>query len=75
VQGANVTVQRFLALHKRFYPIKSQHVITPSELEFIGVVDAQRRDRFGKCAEVRAAKHTLLENGADGRELAVSRSG
>jgi hypothetical protein len=51
-QGASMAVQRFMALHKPYLPIKAQQLIRPSQLEFVGLVDAQRRDRFGPCARV-----------------------
>jgi len=50
-QGANPTVQHFLALHKNFYPIQPRRNIEPQNLNFLAVVDGQRRDRFGSCAE------------------------
>ena len=46
-----MAVQRFMALHKPYFPIKSRQLIRPSQLEFVGLVDAQRRDRFGTCAQ------------------------
>lgn len=51
-QGTSMAVQRFMALHKPYFPIKAQQLIRPSQLEFVGLVDAQRRDRFGTCARV-----------------------
>ena len=53
-QGANPTVQHFLALHKHYYPIKSHRIIEPEQLDWLAVVDAQRKDRFGRCAAVRS---------------------
>jgi len=50
-QGANPTVQHFLALHKHLYPIKSSRLVEVDKLNWLGCVDAQRRDRFGHCAE------------------------
>ena len=48
-RGAHPSVQRFLALHKHLFPIKSLKSL-PSDLSTlnrVGLVDAQRRDRVG----------------------------
>ena len=48
-RGAHPSVQRFLALHKHLFPIRSLKSL-PSDLSGLnrlGLVDAQRRDRIG----------------------------
>jgi nanoRNase/pAp phosphatase (c-di-AMP/oligoRNAs hydrolase) len=48
-RGAHPSVQRFLALHKHLFPIRSLRSL-PSDLSGLnrlGLVDAQRRDRIG----------------------------
>lgn len=48
-RGAHPDVQRFLALHKHLFPIKSLRSLPAdlSGLNRLGLVDAQRRDRVG----------------------------
>eukprot|EP00566_Odontella_aurita_P003076 CAMPEP_0113582782 /NCGR_PEP_ID=MMETSP0015_2-20120614/32121_1 /TAXON_ID=2838 /ORGANISM="Odontella" /LENGTH=997 /DNA_ID=CAMNT_0000487523 /DNA_START=309 /DNA_END=3302 /DNA_ORIENTATION=- /assembly_acc=CAM_ASM_000160 len=48
-RGAHPDVQRFLALHKHLFPIKSLRSLPTdlSGLNRLGLVDAQRRDRVG----------------------------
>jgi nanoRNase/pAp phosphatase (c-di-AMP/oligoRNAs hydrolase) len=48
-RGAHPSVQRFLALHKHLFPIRSLKSLPPdlSKLNRLGLVDAQRRDRIG----------------------------
>jgi nanoRNase/pAp phosphatase (c-di-AMP/oligoRNAs hydrolase) len=56
-RGAHPSVQRFLALHKHLFPIRSLKSLPPdlSKLNRLALVDAQRRDRIGPAA-------TLLEH-------------
>lgn len=48
-RGAHPGVQRFLALHKHLFPIRSLRSLPTdlSGLDRLGLVDAQRRDRIG----------------------------
>ncbi|KAL3911773.1 MAG: hypothetical protein SGILL_007150, partial [Bacillariaceae sp.] len=48
-RGAHPSVQRFLALHKHLFPIRSLKSLPPdlSKLNRLALVDAQRRDRIG----------------------------
>jgi nanoRNase/pAp phosphatase (c-di-AMP/oligoRNAs hydrolase) len=48
-RGAHPAVQRFLALHKHLFPIRSLRSLPTdlSGLDRLGLVDAQRRDRIG----------------------------
>ena len=48
-RGAHPSVQRFLALHKHLFPIRSLKSLPDdlSGLNRLGLVDAQRRDRIG----------------------------
>jgi nanoRNase/pAp phosphatase (c-di-AMP/oligoRNAs hydrolase) len=48
-RGAHPSVQRFLALHKHLFPIRSLKSLPTdlSGLNRLGLVDAQRRDRIG----------------------------
>lgn len=48
-RGAHPSVQRFLALHKHLFPIRSLKSLPSnlSGLNRLGLVDAQRRDRIG----------------------------
>ncbi|KAL3915644.1 MAG: hypothetical protein SGILL_005549, partial [Bacillariaceae sp.] len=56
-RGAHPSVQRFLALHKHLFPIRSLKSLPPdlSKLNRLALVDAQRRDRIGPAK-------TLLEH-------------
>ena len=48
-RGAHPGVQKFLALHKHLFPIRSLKSLPSdlSNLNRLGLVDAQRRDRLG----------------------------
>ena len=46
-RGAHPAVQRFLALHKHLFPIRSLRSLPTKGLQRLGLVDAQRRDRIG----------------------------
>ena len=49
-RGASPGVSHYLALHKNKFPIKEFRAVDASRLEWVGVVDAQRRDRLADCA-------------------------
>ena len=50
-RGASPGVSHYLALHKNKFPIKEKRVVDADALDWAAVVDAQRRDRIGDCAE------------------------
>jgi nanoRNase/pAp phosphatase (c-di-AMP/oligoRNAs hydrolase) len=62
-RGAHPAVQRFLALHKHLFPIRSLKSL-PSDLSglnWLGLVDAQRRDRVGPAEPLlQHAKQVLI---------------
>ncbi len=69
-RGAHPSVQRFLALHKHLFPIRSLRSLPNdlSKLNRLGLVDAQRRDRVGP-AEVligNADRVTIIDHHIDG---------
>ena len=49
-RGASPGVSHYLALHKNKFPIKEKRAVRPEEIRWVGVVDAQRRDRLADCA-------------------------
>lgn len=53
-RGAHPGVQRFLALHKHLFPIRSLRSLPDdlTGLNRLGLVDAQRRDRIGPAANL-----------------------
>eukprot|EP00980_Cylindrotheca_fusiformis_P011819 scaffold2816_cov121-Cylindrotheca_fusiformis.AAC.35 len=53
-RGAHPSVQRFLALHKHLFPIRSLKSLPDdlSGLNRLGLVDAQRRDRIGPAVNL-----------------------
>jgi nanoRNase/pAp phosphatase (c-di-AMP/oligoRNAs hydrolase)/predicted transcriptional regulator len=53
-RGAHPSVQRFLALHKHLFPIRSLKSLPDdlSGLNRLGLVDAQRRDRIGPAVSL-----------------------
>lgn len=62
-RGAHPGVQRFLALHKHLFPIRSLRSLPTdlSGLNRLGLVDAQRRDRVGPAEHLIAmAKHVTV---------------
>jgi len=69
-RGAHPSVQRFLALHKHLFPIKSLRSL-PSDLTALnrlGLVDAQRRDRVGPAEHLLsyASRVTIVDHHIDG---------
>jgi len=69
-RGAHPSVQRFLALHKHLFPIRSLRSLPNdlSKLNRLGLVDAQRRDRVGP-AEIligNADRVTIIDHHIDG---------
>mmetsp|Transcript_39301 Transcript_39301/g.95094 ORF Transcript_39301/g.95094 Transcript_39301/m.95094 type:complete len:760 (+) Transcript_39301:103-2382(+) len=53
-RGSHPSVQRFLALHKHLFPIRSLKSLPDdlTRLNRLGLVDAQRRDRIGPAAKL-----------------------
>ena len=82
-RGASPGVSHYLALHKNKFPIKEKRVVDADALDWAAVVDAQRRDRIGDCAEwLDAAKevvvldhHLLATSDIDADELIVEQVG
>jgi len=73
-RGAHPSVQRFLALHEHLFPIKSLKSLTEKSslhdlrnLNRVGLVDAQRRDRIGPAEPLLGyARHvTIVDHHVD----------
>lgn len=73
-RGAHPSVQRFLALHEHLFPIKSLKSLTEksslhdlSNLNRVGLVDAQKRDRIGPAEPLLSyARHvTIVDHHVD----------
>ena len=69
-RGAHPAVQRFLALHKHLFPIRSLRSLPSdlSNLDRVGLVDAQRRDRIGPAEHLLsyAKRVTVVDHHIDG---------
>ena len=82
-RGASPGVSHYLALHKNKFPIKEKRVVDADALDWAAVVDAQRRDRIGDCAEwldaasevVVLDHHLLATSDIDADELIVEQVG
>lgn len=82
-RGASPGVSHYVELHKNKFPIKRKKTIDLNKLEWIGVVDAQRRDRLADCASwIDVAKdvvvvdhHVLNTSDIDATELIVEKVG
>lgn len=68
-RGAHPSVQRFLALHKHLFPIRSLKSLPEdlSGLNRLGLVDAQRRDRIGPAEHLldHATRITVVDHHLD----------
>lgn len=68
-RGAHPSVQRFLALHKHLFPIRSLRSLPEdlSGLNRLGLVDAQRRDRIGPAEHLldHAKRITVVDHHLD----------
>ena len=68
-RGAHPSVQRFLALHKHLFPIRSLKSLPDdlSGLNRLGLVDAQRRDRIGPAEHLldHATRITVVDHHLD----------
>jgi nanoRNase/pAp phosphatase (c-di-AMP/oligoRNAs hydrolase) len=68
-RGAHPSVQRFLALHKHLFPIRSLKSLPDdlSGLNRLGLVDAQRRDRIGPAEPLleHATRITVVDHHLD----------
>lgn len=68
-RGAHPSVQRFLALHKHLFPIRSLKSLPEdlSGLNRLGLVDAQRRDRIGPAEPLleHATRITVVDHHLD----------
>jgi len=69
-RGAHPAVQKFLALHKHLFPIRSLRSLQNdlSGLNRLGLVDAQRRDRIGPAEHLLsyAKRVTIVDHHIDG---------
>jgi len=69
-RGAHPGVQKFLALHKHLFPIRSLKSLPSdlSNLNRLGLVDAQRRDRLGPAEHLLgfAKRVTIVDHHIDG---------
>mmetsp|Transcript_13297 Transcript_13297/g.31500 ORF Transcript_13297/g.31500 Transcript_13297/m.31500 type:complete len:847 (+) Transcript_13297:88-2628(+) len=69
-RGAHPGVQKFLALHKHLFPIRSLKSLPSdlSSLNRLGLVDAQRRDRLGPAEPLlgHANRVTIVDHHIDG---------
>jgi nanoRNase/pAp phosphatase (c-di-AMP/oligoRNAs hydrolase) len=66
-RGAHPGVQRFLALHKHLFPIRSLKSLPPQGLRRLALVDAQRRDRLGPAESLlaQAQRVTVVDHHMD----------
>ncbi len=68
-RGAHPSVQRFLALHKHLFPIRSLRSLPEdlSGLNRLGLVDAQRRERIGPAEHLLdyASRITVVDHHLD----------
>ena len=82
-RGASPGVSHYLALHKNKFPIKEKRTLPVERLEWVGVVDAQRRDRLADCAAwldiakevVVLDHHVLSTSDIDATEMFVEEVG
>mmetsp|Transcript_26723 Transcript_26723/g.39580 ORF Transcript_26723/g.39580 Transcript_26723/m.39580 type:complete len:891 (-) Transcript_26723:321-2993(-) len=69
-RGAHPAVQKFLALHKHLFPIRSLRSLPSdlSDLNRLGLVDAQRRDRVGPAEHLisYANRVTIVDHHIEG---------
>ena len=49
-RGASPGVAHYVQLHKNKFPIREKRAFPVDDLRWVGVVDAQRRDRLADCA-------------------------
>ena len=66
-RGAHPGVQRFLALHKHLFPIRSLKSLPKRGLQKLALVDAQRRDRLGPAEPLidQATSITVVDHHVD----------
>ena len=82
-RGASPGVAHFVQLHKNKFPIREKKAFPKDDLKWVGVVDAQRRDRLADCATwIDIAKevvvldhHVLSTSDIDATELIVESVG
>ena len=82
-RGASPGVAHYVQLHKNKFPIREKRAFPSDALRWVGVVDAQRRDRLADCASwldvaeevVVLDHHVLATSDIDATELIVERVG
>ena len=82
-RGASPGVSHYVELHKNKFPIKKKQTIDLEKLKWIGVVDAQRRDRLADCHKwldaaedvVVVDHHVLNTSDIDATELIIEKVG
>ena len=78
-RGASPGVAHYVQLHKNKFPIREKRAFPADKLSWVGVVDAQRRDRLADCASwldlaeevVVLDHHVLSTSDIDATELIV----
>ena len=82
-RGASPGVAHYVQLHKNKFPIREKRAFPADKLSWVGVVDAQRRDRLADCASwldlaeevVVLDHHVLSTSDIDATELIVESVG
>ena len=82
-RGASPGVAHYVQLHKNKFPIREKRAFPTDALRWVGVVDAQRRDRLADCASwldladevVVLDHHVLSTSDIDATELIVESVG
>ena len=82
-RGASPGVAHYVQLHKNKFPIREKRAFPADALRWVGVVDAQRRDRLADCASwldlaeevVVLDHHVLSTSDIDATELIVESVG
>jgi nanoRNase/pAp phosphatase (c-di-AMP/oligoRNAs hydrolase)/CBS domain-containing protein len=82
-RGASPGVAHYVQLHKNKFPIREKRAFPSDALRWVGVVDAQRRDRLADCASwldvaeevVVLDHHVLATSDIDATELIVEQVG
>ena len=82
-RGASPGVAHYVQLHKNKFPIREKRAFPSDALRWVGVVDAQRRDRLADCASwldvaeevVVLDHHVIATSDIDATELIVEQVG
>ena len=82
-RGSNPHVQKFLTYHKHLLPLRGFSTIQPEDVQMVGVVDTQSRDRLGPAERWLANAshvavwdhHTAVKGDIDPDELVLETTG